>query len=335
MMSHLNTFCLSSPSFPTHKTMTLLESAHNILVNCMNAKAGESVLIVTDSDTDILISDSLFEAATSLGCEALHLNMNPRQQHGAELPDVVASAMKHADIIIAPTTKSLTHTRARREAQNAGSRIASMPSITVAMMTEGGILADYSMIEQRAEQMIGELAGVREVRITTQKGCDITLDVTGCEWMADTGICHTKGSATNLPAGELYVAPCNANGTIVIDGSMGGIGVLESPLVLTIKNRRVVNIDGAQASRLSSILIDDASRNVAELGIGLNPCANLIGNVLEDEKVAGTVHIAVGDNSSFGGDVVSNVHLDGIITEPTVYVDGKKFELPEHGVCGI
>ena len=315
--------------------MTLLESAHNILVNCMNAKDGESVLIVTDSDTDNQISDSLFKAATALGCEAIHLNMNPRAQHGAELPDVVTSAMKHADIIIAPTTKSLTHTGARRTAQNAGSRIASMPSITVAMMTEGGILADYSMIEQRAEQMIGELAGVREVRITTQKGCDITLDVTGCEWMADTGICHTKGSATNLPAGELYVAPCNANGTIVIDGSMGGIGVLESPLVLTIKNRRVVNIDGAQASRLSSILIDDASRNVAELGIGLNPCANLIGNVLEDEKVAGTVHIAVGDNSSFGGDVVSNVHLDGIITEPTVYVDGKKFELPEHGVCGI
>ena len=168
--------------------MTLLESAHNILVNCMDARKGESVLIVTDSDTDKRISDSLFEAATSLGCEALHLNMNPRAQDGAELPVAVASAMRHADIIIAPTTRSLTHTKARREAQKAGSRMSSMPSITVKMMTEGGMKADFSKIEQRAEQMQKELAQAKEIRITTEKGCDITLDVSGCEWMADTGI---------------------------------------------------------------------------------------------------------------------------------------------------
>lgn len=312
--------------------MTLLESARNILVNCMAAKEGESVLIVTDSSTDKRISDSLFEMATTLGCEALHLNMEPRAQHGAQLPDVVASAMRHADIIIAPTTKSLTHTKARKDAQKAGSRLASMPSITVEMMTEGGMQADFSMIEQRAQEMVKELAGARKIRITTQKGCDITLDVTGCKWMADTGICHKKGSATNLPAGEVYVAPCNANGIIVIDGSMSGLGVLDSPLVLTVKDRRVVDISGEQASRFSSLLVDENSRNVAELGIGLNPCASLIGNVLEDEKVAGTVHIAVGDNSSFGGDVVANVHLDGIITGPTVYVDGRIFTLPGHGL---
>ena len=137
---------------------------------------------------------------------------------------------------------------------------------------------------------------------------------------------------TNLPSGEVYVAPWNANGVIVIDGSMGGFGMLGSPLVLTVKDRRVVAIEGKESSRLSSILTDEASRNVAELGIGLNPCASLIGNVLEDEKVAGTVHIAVGDNSSFGGDVVADVHLDGIITEPTMYVDGRIYKLPEHGV---
>ena len=298
----------------------------------MDARKGESVLIVTDSDTDKRISDSLFEAATSLGCEALHLNMNPRAQDGAELPVAVASAMRHADIIIAPTTRSLTHTKARREAQKAGSRMSSMPSITVKMMTEGGMKADFSKIEQRAEQMQKELAQAKEIRITTEKGCDITLDVSGCEWMADTGICHRNGSMTNLPAGEVYVAPCNANGVIVIDGSMGGFGMLGSPLVLTVKDRRVVDIEGKESSRLSSILTDEASRNVAELGIGLNPCASLIGNVLEDEKVAGTVHIAVGDNSSFGGDVVADVHLDGIITEPTMYVDGRIYKLPEHGV---
>ena len=71
------------------------------------------------------------------------------------------------------------------------------------------------------------------------------------------------------------------------------------------------------------------ARNLAELGIGINPKARLIGNVLEDEKVGGTVHVALGDNSTFGGDVVAGIHLDGIITRPKVFVDGEPLKLPK------
>lgn len=70
--------------------------------------------------------------------------------------------------------------------------------------------------------------------------------------------------------------------------------------------------------------IGEKARNIAELGIGINPEAKLIGNVLEDEKVGGTVHIALGDNSSFGGDVIAGIHLDGIIKKPVLFLDGKK-----------
>jgi len=66
---------------------------------------------------------------------------------------------------------------------------------------------------------------------------------------------------------------------------------------------------------------DKNAYNIAELGIGANPKARLNGNVLEDEKVLGTVHIAVGDNTSFtGGHMRSNIHLDGILLQPTVKI---------------
>ena len=74
-------------------------------------------------------------------------------------------------------------------------------------------------------------------------------------------------------------------------------------------------------------------RTLAALGIGLDSEAHLIGNVLEDEKVAGNVHVALGDNSTFGGDVVAGIHLDGIITGPTVYLDGEPIQLPGCSSC--
>jgi len=66
------------------------------------------------------------------------------------------------------------------------------------------------------------------------------------------------------------------------------------------------------------------AKNIAEFGIGTNDQAIITGFTLEDEKVMGTVHIAVGDNSSFGGKVEVNSHLDGIINKPILFIDGEK-----------
>jgi len=66
-----------------------------------------------------------------------------------------------------------------------------------------------------------------------------------------------------------------------------------------------------------------AGRNIAELGIGTNDQAKITGLILEDEKVMGTVHIALGDNMSMGGTVSVQSHLDGLIKKPTVYLDGR------------
>ncbi len=64
--------------------------------------------------------------------------------------------------------------------------------------------------------------------------------------------------------------------------------------------------------------------NIAEFAVGLNNKAKIIGNILEDEKVYGTAHVALGNNKSYGGKIDVPIHLDGVFDKPTVFIDNKK-----------
>ncbi|MBC2698985.1 MAG: aminopeptidase [ANME-2 cluster archaeon] len=310
--------------------MSLKNSTCTVLETCMAVKPEEVVLIITDTATHPSIASALYDRALELGCDPIFMNIEPREVHGQEPPPAVAEAMAAADVVLAPTSKSLTHTQAKINAKMAGVRIATMPGISLEMMESGGISADYLSVKDTAFELKSRLDSVNEVRITTDIGTDIVFNVKGCEWMVDHGICHEPGYSTNLPAGEVFVAPKSGNGVFVVDGSMSGLGILNSPLTIKIEDGQATDITGESSGKLIEMIdsVGPPGRNLAELGIGINPEAHLIGNVLEDEKVAGTVHVALGDNSAFGGDVVAGIHLDGIITGPTVYLDGEPMQLP-------
>jgi leucyl aminopeptidase (aminopeptidase T) len=303
------------------------EAAMIAVRDCLAVKKSEEVVIVVDEKTRE-IGKALLDAAKTLEAEAVLIEMVEREAHGSEPPRVVAEAMKSADVVIAPTSKSLSHTKARLEATKKGVRIASMPTITEELMSRV-MSADYTKIKERSIRFRDLLTKGNEVRLTTKAGTDVTIPIGGREAMADTGMLHDKGAMGNLPAGEAFIAPIEgkASGVVVIDGSMVGLGVMKSPVVMVVKDGYVTEITGGEeAKKLSELLKSKASKevyNIAELGIGTNEKAQMSGSPLEDEKVMGTVHIAIGDNSTIGGTVKAPMHLDGIMKDPTLAIDGE------------
>lgn len=303
-----------------------------VVMWCMGVREGESCVVITDEDTHPSIGEALFLSAAQRGSEVGLIRMLPRRVNGEEPPGYVAAAMRDADVVIAATSRSLTHTRARKAATERGARVASMPGITPDMMRHGALTADYEEVERATTRLLERLADSEHILVLSSNGTHLDVDVRGRQWKVDVGICRERGCTTNLPAGEVYVSPKNADGTYVVDGSMAGIGLLDSPLTFKVENRCVVEIEGKHAKKLEAMLdeVGRKARNVAELGIGTNSAARLIGNVLEDEKVAGTVHLAVGNSASIGGGVDVPIHLDGIILRPRLVVDGR--EVPLGGV---
>ena len=239
--------------------MELKEIGKNMLTSCLNVKAGEQVLIVTD-DKKISIGTALYEAAQELGAEALMMTMTPRQVSGEEPPAAVAAAMKAADVVIAPMATSITHTRAKIEAAKAGARVATMPNITEDMFSQGAMTADYDVVMDLTLR-VTELLSKASIARIEKDGCVLTMDLTGRPGIPSPGVYREKGQSGNLPSGEAYIAPLEdgSNGEMIIDGSMVGLGKLDAPLRIRVENGKLREITGPRSEELGILLANERS----------------------------------------------------------------------------
>lgn len=176
------------------------------------------------------------------------------EAHREEPPSLVAEAWESCDIFIAPTKYSLSNTRARKAANQAGARGATMPTITTAMFKTGAITADYSKVSSLCERMGALMDKASEARVTSGAGTDITMSIMGRLKGRDTGLLRKPGDFGNLPAGEVYVAPLEgtAEGTLVFDGTIASVGVLKKPVVVTVKDGWSRSQEVQHAAELSS-----------------------------------------------------------------------------------
>lgn len=289
----------------------------------MGVKKDETVLVLTD-DKKFSIGKALYEEAKKFGKEAVLMVMEPRKISGEEPPEAVAKAMKNFDVIICPTSTSITHTNAKINAIKAGARLASMPGITEEMFEEGAITADYNEVEALTLKFTDLLSKAKTAKII-KEGHILQMWLENRKGIPSTGIYKNPGEAGNLPSGEAYIAPKedSAYGSMIIDGSMVGVGILKSPLYIEVKDGKLVKLEGEDAHKLQILFDNENNATLGELGIGTNPAARLTGVILEDEKIYGTVHIAFGTNTSFGGNNKADCHLDGVIMNPTLYLDDK------------
>lgn len=300
----------------------LRTSARIVIKQCLGIAKSESVVIVTDKPCR-QIGELLWEELPDK-TKSLLVEIAPTGGHGKEPPALVAELIKKCDAFIIPTSFSLTHTRARIEATRFKVRGATMPGITADVMVRT-LNADYHKIARLTKKMEDLLTRKKNVIIKTGKDAELYLDINSRKGHPDTGIIRTPGSFSNLPAGEAYCAPLEnrSEGKIIIDGSFAPLGLLKKPVTLVIKSGRIVKLSGN--SELEKIFekAGEKGRILCELGIGTNYKAIITGNVLEDEKVMGTIHLAFGNNLGFGGKNDAKIHLDGVVRKPWVWFDNK------------
>ena len=302
--------------------------ARRVVEDYLGVTAGERFLIVTDTRTSPSLGPALAGHAFALGADPVLVVMAPRARSGEEPPAPVAAAMCEADVLLAAASRSCYHTEAKGAAQARGTRgVFNAPSDEAAWI-DGAMTADFVMVRETAMRLADALRGAREVHVTSPAGTDVRMSIEGREpkgWL--TGICRNPGEVSALPGGEVSFPPVEgtSNGTVVVERVMTDIGVVHDPIVWTVRDGHVVQITGgSEADRLRQHVegVENAT-NVGELGIGLNPLARITSDITESKKALGTAHVAMGDSAGgYGGTVVSDVHLDGIIMTPRIEVDG-------------
>jgi len=318
----------------------------------MGVKKGEKILVVNDVPTtedwikegsekltDIVQRSILAKTVSEIAkekfpnCTVEFFTYLSVGKHGAEPGKGVEEKMKGADVVIALTSYSLSHTNAREAATKAGARIASMPTfLTYMFYPKGPMAANYVKIAEESKKLAKLITKAETATVKSEAETDITFSVKGRSGREDAGIFTEKGAFGNLPSGETYVAPLEgtAEGRVVVE--KGWFPNLNENMVLNFKKGKVVSVEGGgKVGDSFRELLGmgkegppyEARRNFAELGIGTNPNAKRPDNILEAEKIRGTVHIAIGSSAHIGGTVSTDIHQDFVIPKPTLFLDGK------------
>jgi leucyl aminopeptidase (aminopeptidase T) len=294
-------------------------------IDCLGVGPDDNVLILCN-DPQLAIAEALLDAARPRARNVRVLAFEAGARHGQEPPFEICSTMAEATVIFAPTTFSLSHTEARQEATRRGIRVATMPGITEEVFRRA-LDVDYGELKRAGEWLAAQLSAASSCRITAPGGTDLRVELSGRSGISDDGDLAAVGAFGNLPAGEAFIAPLETSGegTIVFDGALGGYGLLEEPVPVVLSGGRLVDAGGAVGEWLAATLDSggEYGRSLAEFGIGTNPAARMTGNILEDEKALGTIHLAFGTSAGIGGVNRSSVHIDGLVLRPTVELDGR------------
>lgn len=299
----------------------LQQAARTVVEGCLRVQAGETVLVVADPDSTT-IGEALLEAARAAGGDAVLTILPPNPARGTEPPAPVAAGFAAADVFIAPCLPSLSHTSARRQACERGRRGATLPGVTADMLARL-MSTDLDALAARCRAVAALLSGAGEAHLTCPRGTDLRLDLHGRGGISDEGDLGAPGAFGNLPCGEGFISPAGGEGTIATS-ALAGIGVTDEPVLLTVRDGCLTGAEGAGSAARRFLEILDAhgplGRNLAELGVGTNDRAAVSGNILEDEKILGTTHVAFGASAGIGGTVSVPVHLDVVVFEPSLRI---------------
>ncbi len=311
----------------------LLEGARVLVDTLTDVKQGEQVLILIDGGRSFRIAEVTAEAVRERKGVPVIVLMDTLPVPNAEPPSLVAAVMQQAEVIMGFLTNSAFHTEARLAASRRGARMISATGIVEKTLVEGLITADFFGIKPIVDDLAERITAGRQLRITNPGGTQLTASIEGRR--ANREIWSREpGQASGAPGIEVNVPPLEgtAEGTLVVDASIATLGLIRTPLRLTVESGRATKIQGGDQARELTQLLGSAKDPrvyaIAEIGIGLNPQGRVTGNIIEDESTFGTAHVALGNNTAHGGMNPAPIHLDMVFFAPTIEVDGQVLVAP-------
>lgn len=308
-----------------------------VLTECAGARSGEQALVVTDFDADQDIVAAFASALLARGLEMSIITSRRAVVPGSAPPEAVARAMVAADLILELTSNFIGSAPCRVEACRNGARYLTMPGLTWHTLRPAGpFWVDFAAAREVAERLGRRIDAADTYRLVTDAGTDLQGVFTGRKGRPLHGVATVAGSYMAPPDIEVGAAPVEgtSKGVIMIDGPMLFMsdGPPSQPVRLTIEDGRAVAIEGPDAHFLVDTITrceDERMDVVAEVSVGMNPCARPGGSPLELEGALGAAHVALGNNVAYGGQNAASSHLDSILFGATLYLDGHK--VLEHG----
>ncbi|MBW2995890.1 aminopeptidase [Candidatus Woesearchaeota archaeon] len=328
-----------------------------VLQQCLDVQKDERILIVTDQGYEGrrlagILGAGYYLAARELGLEVTMIIQDPKMK-GDNADDNVLIGLEELglnNILVLSLSGKLGSIRTLSHSYRNYIRENHHRFVSATSLGKLGeenyqavidtINIDYRKLQEKAELIKNELDNGNELRITTDSGTDLKMELKN-RAVLNTGNYKKVGTGGNIPAGEVYLAPRwkTAEGKIVVDGSSayrGGTQLIEEPIVMDVKRGEIVDIDGAEEADNLRSTLDWAFkkakhpwgiRRIGELGIGINPNAKIIGATIVDEKVKGTAHVGIGSNYWFGGTIYAIIHLDQVFKNPKLYIDNKLLKI--------
>jgi len=316
--------------------LELIHSVRLITDVCLEVTPGQNVLCIADREENMEVVTLIAAECKAKGAEVAVVLIEPRKSYFHEPPRSIARAMKEADVIIVMAPWPLMHTNARREASAANVIVAALG---------GGITKEYlaaldltreDLLEVRTltEKIAQRITAASSANLITQAGTNLTMSLEGRSGLALVPFGKRGAPPCVVPDyAEAACAPIedSAEGVAVIDGTMIGAenfeGPVEEPFEIHFRKGRVVEIGaGKDARRLESLLntLEEGARNLGELGVNSNhKVPKRLRGTRTDMRIGGHIHIALGYNDNLGGKTKVNSHLDFLVTNATLLLDGE------------
>jgi len=311
--------------------MEFMPTVRRIVEDTLGVQSGEQATIVTDLERPTTITTALASCMRYMGAEVIVVTMSPRDHGGIDPPPPVAGAMMASKVVVLQASFAMIHTRTVRETLLRGGRVCEFWGVTEEMMVRGALTEDPIWLERTTFRLTELMDKASEARLKTPNGTDLRFEISGRKAKALAGTARTPGSWCSLPHGESAISPIEGTATGKLVGPYlvedREIGRPKEPYELIIREGNIVEVKGGiEAQSLERLLEKSgpSSRNIAELAIGTNRRARIETGLREAKKAWGTAHIGIGDNQSIGGVVESPLHIDHIVLQPTVWLDGQE-----------